>query len=479
MKSGCKKFSDSISPLTMPKSNKEIRELLDCLKIDIELYISSLEKGADTFVNHFKNSILPILEKKKLLEPFENQLTEYIRILEAKTVAIFRNFQVSINSLWNDIKQINRMSRYGEINHTKSMHFFVESLKIVYVEFSNLLMITSQTFFVLEFYCKILCALGCVKFALKVARAKLIQHNECWKQLKRFSDRNHSYCETCVVSDTCTSTIDFEALSRIYCYSMKIRQIVDYTPKLISFDIFKSGLMEPPFIYFKHLESILKENSLFYKCLSENMPKIRARYMFGKSIAKELTSPFLWGDEKRLKDAIRKNKDSDFYSYLLGRLYYQRNRFEEAVKPLEKAKKINPKNAEIWELLGIIYDAEAETKEDFEKVIKYIRKAKDLEPTNTDILWKTGIMELSMGNYSSSIENLTKAVKYARTDFEKCFIFSILSEAYRMKEMISKSKYYLKKSKKLSEPFTNETLEIIRKYIKERARLFGIKIKPP
>lgn len=471
MKSYCKKYSDSISPKTMPNTNKEIRELLGCLKADAEIYVHSLEVGADAYINHFKNSVLPILRKKELLDPFEDQLTKYIRILEAKTVSIFRNFQVSINSLSDDIKQVNLVNKYESTSGTKDMHFFVESLKIVYVDFSNLLMIASQIFFVLEFYCKILCALGCVKFALKLARAEVVQHNYCWKQLKRFSDKNCSYCETCVVSDTCTSKIDFEALSRIYCYSMKIRQIADYTPKLISFNMFKSGLMEPPFTYFTHLKPILKENSLIYKCLSDNMPEIRARYVFGKSIAKELASPFLWGDEKRLSEAVEKNQDSDFYNYLLGRFYYQRNRFDEAIKPLERAKEINPKNADVWRLLGTIYDAKAETKRDLERAIEHYRKATDLEPTNHNILLEMGIVKLAFGDYSSSIENLIKASEYTPTDFEKCAIFSVLSEAYRMKGMIGKSERFLEKSKQISKPYSDATLEWLRRFVKGREKL--------
>lgn len=471
MKSGCQKYSDSISPKTIPKTNAEIRQLLDCLKADVEVYIHSLDVGEDAYINHFRGSILPVLKKKELLEPFEDQIRKYIRILEAKTVSIFHNFQISFKRLLDDVEQVSVLNKYESTTSMKDMHFFIESLKIVYVDFSNLLMIASQTFFVLESYCKILCALACVKFALKIARAELIQHNDCWKQLKRFSHRNIPYCETCVAYDTCTSKIDFEALSRIYCYSMKIRQIADYMPKLISFDIFKSGLMEPPFIYFKHLESILKENTLIYGCLSKDLPEIRARYEFGKSIAEELASPFLWGDEKRLQKEVKKKKDSDFYNYLLGRFYYQMNRFDEAIKPLEKAKKINPKNADVWRLLGTIYDDKAKVKKDLEKAIGYYRRARDLEPINYHILLELGILELGFGDYPCSIKNLTKASEYATTNFDKCAAFTVLSEAYRVKGMIGKSELYLKKSKQISESYADATLKWLRGFIEERAKL--------
>jgi tetratricopeptide (TPR) repeat protein len=458
MKSSCKKFSDSISPLTIPKSNKEIRELLNCLKADIELYVFSLEKGTDTFVNHFRNSVLPIIERKGLFDSFENQLTKYVRVLVAKTVSIFHNYQTSMKKLLDDMKQINTIIKYSNVHGIRDKHIFVESIKIAYVDFSNLSMIASQTLFALEFYCKILCALGCAKFALRVARAEAIQHNTCWKQLKRFSNKNCTYCETCVVSDTCKSNIDFEALSRIYAYSMKIRQIADYTPKFASFDI--RCLIEHN--YFGYLEFLLRENTLFYKCLIDVMPNI---WHVRKELVNELKTPFIWSDEEGLKDALRKNQNSDFYNYLLGRFYYQRKLYDDAIKPLERAKKINPRNADVWYLLADIYSEKARTKADLEKALEHLRKARDLEPTSHEILWGLGVLELGFGNCSSSIDNLTKASENATTDFDKCVTFATLSEAYRIKGMMGKSEHYLKKSKRISELYAKATLETLREFI--------------
>lgn len=470
MKTYCKKYSDSISPKTMPKSNKEIKKLLECLKEDVELYVSSLEVGEDDFVNHFRNSIMPILEKKGLFKSFETQLTKYIRVLDAKTVSIFHSFQVSMKKLFDDLEHHNRIQKYQGTDSSRFKHVLVEAFKLVYVDFTNLLMIASQIFFALEFYCKILCALGCVRFALKVAREELIQHNVCWKQLKSFSEKSSHYCETCIVSDTCKSKIDFEALSRIYCYCIKIRQIADYTPKLVSLNIRKSGLIEPPISYFYNVEFLLKQNSLFYSCLADIIPDVG----YGrKELVEELRSPFIWENEKGLKEALKKNKDSDFYNYLLGTFYYHNNRFDEAIEPLERARKINPKNADVWNLLAIIYDAQAETKKDLEKALEYFRRARDLAPSDHDILWKVGILELSFDRYSSAIENLAKACDHATTDFDKFLAFLTLSEAYRMKGMIDESELYLRKSQQIRKD-TDTSLKWLRKYIEERKKAKSI-----
>ena len=466
MKSGCKKFSDSISPKTMPKSNKEIRELLDCLKADVDSYIASLEKGKDDFTEHFRESVLPMLKKKGLLRSFESQMTKYIRVLDAKTISTFHNFESSIKKLWGDLKQINLIQKYTSKKGARVEQFLIESFRFVYVDFSNLLMIASQMFFALEFYCRILCALGCVKFALKVARAEIVQHRACWEQLKRFSGKSFTYCETCLVFDTCKSKIDFGALARIYAYSMKVRQIADYTPKLVSLNIFKSGLIEPPLTYFLSVHSLLKENTLFYDCLAEFVPTIG----YGrKELLEELRSPFIWGDEDRLKEAIKEKEDKGFYNYLLGRFYYEKNRFKEAIEPLEKARKKTPNNADVWNLLATIYDDQAETKKDLKKALKYIKRARDLAPSDHDVLWKVGILELSLDRCSSAIENLAKACDHATTDFDKFRPLLTLSEAYRMKGMIDESELYLRKSQRIYKD-TNTALRWLRKYIEERRK---------
>jgi len=467
MKSSCRKYSDSIKPKHMPKLNKEIRKLLDCLKDDVDSYITSLDIGKNGFMRHFRESVLPLLKKKDLHHSYESQMTKYIRVLDAKTISTFHNFELSIKKLWGDLKQINSMQKYTPKKGARIEQFLIESFRLVNVDFTNMLMIASQMFFALEFYCRILCALGCVKFALKVSRAEVIQHRDLWEHLKRFSSKS-TYCETCLILDTCNSKIDFGALARIYAYSMKIRQIADYTPNLVSFNIFKSGLIEPPLIYFSSVHSLLKENAILYDCLAEFAPTMGYR----KELSKELQSPFVWGDEDRLKEAIRNRRDKEdegFYQYLLGRFYYERNRFEEAIEPLEKAKKVSPNNAEVWNLLGIIYDAQANTKRDLDRALKYIKKARDLAPSDHRILWSVGILELSLDHYSSAVEDLTKACDHATTDYDRLLSFLTLSEAYRMKGMINESESYLQKSQQIDKD-AEVSLESLREYIKERRK---------
>ena len=476
MERSCEEFSKSISPITIPVSNEEIRELLNCLQMDVELYLSSLKEGENEFVIHFKESILPVIEKKGFLEAFIDQLVKFNRVLEAKTVSAFHGFHNSSRKLWDDIKQVSTLGKY-KIDGKTPNQYFTESLKIVYADFSNLATTASQLFFALEFYCKVLCSLGCLRFALSVAKSQLIHHNRCRKQLRRFQNKKNNYCGKCEISDKCMSKIDFDALYRIYAYSMKIRQIADYRPKFISFDIMKSGLIEPPFVYFESLKRLLREKSMIHKSLANVAP----RFLVMETIEKELTSPFIWGDEAKLKQALREDKDNDFYNYLLGRYYYEKDRLDESLKYLTRARDANPSNADVWKLLGTLYDMKAETKTELEKAIHHYRKAKELEPNNCDILLGLGVMELAFGNRSAAFENLIKANESAKEGSTRIETLAVLSEAHKLEGSIEKSKQYLEEYKRLtsvskdfkSELYLEDVSEWLHGFISERRKVLS------
>ncbi|GAG75151.1 unnamed protein product, partial [marine sediment metagenome] len=149
MGKSCKRLSESISPKTIPKSNEEIKELLNCLKADIENYTRSLEVGTDDMVNHFKKSILPLLTKRGLEDSFKDQLAKYDRVLGTKTIAIRHNFRTFIEKLVSDIKEDMIILSYKNVRGERIGASLDESIKVVYVDFSNFAMIASQLFFAL------------------------------------------------------------------------------------------------------------------------------------------------------------------------------------------------------------------------------------------------------------------------------------------------------------------------------------------
>ena len=175
--------------------------------------------------------------------------------------------------------------------------FMADLLRLAYGDFIHLSILLSQMFFALEFSCRMICSLGCYNFALKISRAEVIQHDEVWKQLKRFGKKQGHQCEICIVRDTCDFGVDFNSLARIYAYAMKVRQISDYTTKFASLDILKSHLAEPPFIYFAALIDIMETNFYMAKdCIPSSHMKSAPKLDYLAKERKNLYPPISWAN---------------------------------------------------------------------------------------------------------------------------------------------------------------------------------------
>lgn len=61
--------------------------------------------------------------------------------------------------------------------------------------------------------------------------------------------------------------------------------------------------------------------------------------------------------EAWLKKALALEPNSEMANYALGRIYYQQNRFPEAVERLNLVVSVNPKNYRAWDNLGLCHDA--------------------------------------------------------------------------------------------------------------------------
>lgn len=299
--SNCKKFSNSIHPVTIPKSNKEIKALLQCLFDDSLLYLDSAEKF-DKFINHFQKSILPKLEEKKLFKKFAETVARYAQTELIKTTFVANNLEkIFLDTVKHTDEWMEKHSRAARLKRGEPSptiddpEFMADLLRIAYGDFIHLSILLSQMFFALEFSCRMICALGCYNFALKISRAEVVQHDEVWKQLKRFGEKQAHQCEICIVRNTCNFEVDFNALARIYAYAMKVRQIADYTTKFASLDILKSHLAEPPFIYFAALMDVTETNFYMAKdCIPSSHLKSTQKLDYLAEERKNLYPPISW-----------------------------------------------------------------------------------------------------------------------------------------------------------------------------------------
>ena len=438
-------------------------------------YLDSIKNSA-SFTSHFQESILPRLEQKRLSEKFVDKIDGYAASELTKTTFVASGFAKILEKTREDVEWwMEKYSREAKLRRgeteTLELDDLIDTVKIAYEDFVHLSLLLSQMFFALEFSCKMICGFGCYRFGLKVSKFDVIQHKEVWRQLKRLGQKTGYDCETCAVRESCDFEIDFSSLARVYAYAMKVRQIVDYTTRLASLNIFKSGLFEPPLAFFSYLTKIVESNLfLAKKCLPDKyLSRVPLRFRILVEKRRELYSPFSW-DEAELKRLTAKQPKDALAWYLLGRLYFKRNDIFQAIKCLERARKINPKNLEAWHLLGILYDVSARTLRDERKALKYLEKARELNPDNVDILFEVSAMHMGLGNYSQAVEYLERARKIATSSENLCAINQALYETYSRLGDLAKANDCSETAKKLDSSFQKRLKEWFGAFLKERKR---------
>lgn len=427
-------------------------------------------------MSHFQTAILPKLEQKKLAETLVEKLDKYAAAELIKTTFVMSSYTRFLEKTHEDIEWwMDKYSRKARLRRRESETLELDDLidmqKIAYKDFVSLSVLLSQMFFALEFSCRMLCGIGCYRFALKVIKSEVIQHKELWKQLKKLGQKAGGDCEVCAVKESCDFKIDFLALARVYAYATKIRQIADYTTKLASLDIFKSGLFEPPFSYFSHLSKIIESNFLLVK---KSLPhrflsSLPARFSLQMKTRKELYAPFSW-DETELRRLTAKQSKDAISWYLLGKSYFKRDAVFQAIECLEKSKNINSKNPEVWHLLGILYDVSGKTLQDELKALKHLEKARELEPDNVEILFEVSTMYLGLSNILKAIKYLKKAIKIPTSTDNLCALNQALSEAYSLIGDLTKSNTCLNNAKKLDASYQKRLEAWFKGFLKEREK---------
>jgi tetratricopeptide (TPR) repeat protein len=490
-RSRCEDFSDSIDPKAIPKSNEEIRQLLNCLAKDTSLYVNST-KRSDDFVSHFQKAILPRLERRKRSEKLASAIDIYAQRELVRTTFVLSSFSRLFDKTlediqwWLEIEKYSKKFRRGEQTRITRLGDLTDVMKIAYEDFAHLSVLLSQMFFALEFSCKMLCSIGCYKFACRVSNSEVIYHKELMEQLKKLGKKQKD-CNGCPVKESCNFQIDFLALARVYAYATQIRNLVDYTTRLASLNIFKSGLFEPPFPYFSHLKNVVENNFILAK---KSLPKEFLAMTHSLSFRdmgerKKLYAPFSWDEKELIRLADKQPKDALSW-FLLGKLYFKRHDTLQAIKCLEKAKKNNLKNSEAWRLLGILYDEKGTTLRDKQKALKHLEKARELDPENVEILFEVSIINLILGNALKTIEYMERAKKIPATNVgalcNPCVLNHVLYKAYSYVGDLAKANECLEKAKTIDAIFQKSFESAFESYMdwtqkfRKRSTPTGIKL---
>ena len=87
-------------------------------------------------------------------------------------------------------------------------------------------------------------------------------------------------------------------------------------------------------------------------------------------------------------------------SFEEGKRFLKQKKYHEAIKSFEKSVKINPKNHQALEAIGLCYG----DLKDYKSALSYFKRAVDLKPKNKLYLFNLAITYLKVGEYSKAKE---------------------------------------------------------------------------
>ena len=101
-------------------------------------------------------------------------------------------------------------------------------------------------------------------------------------------------------------------------------------------------------------------------------------------------------------DIDPKNRDAWYYK---GLSFYNLQRYLEAVKSLDKATDIDPKNGDAWYYKGLsFYNLQR-----YLEAVKSLDKATDIDPKNRDAWYYKGLSFYNLQRYLEAVKSLDKA----------------------------------------------------------------------
>jgi len=248
-----KTFTDSIDPSALEKIIKYdgyVDDLKKYIQEDQEKLSGSI-KFKNQLSNNFNNNILKYLNEELNIADYRTNISKLGRLIFSK----FSYMVSMLNDIENKIEKFkkNLVLEYKGVPYEKfweedAYEIFknnvddVEEIRSITIRnyiYSNELSsyiskIANEWFFIIENICKIYCGFTCYEFAVKLATHKIINHGDVHKTLKRLSKEKKEkvQCIVCKNKGNCKFKFDFKMLANIYAYSMRIRQLADYTEQM-------------------------------------------------------------------------------------------------------------------------------------------------------------------------------------------------------------------------------------------------------
>ena len=201
---GCEELAKSISPWTLNAilEDETFSELIECFRSFSETYVRSRTEVDVEFIRFSRGVVLQTIKQCGLMDRYLFKLSLYKRLAEYKIRLVEEVLCPQLLSIEDRLREMS-----VEDAETMRRNWILRN--------SLLCSSISQIFFCIEHCCKIVCSLGNVEFAQKVACDKIIQHENVFKTLREFGGKRY--------------LLDFDALRRLYAYAIKTRMVADYT----------------------------------------------------------------------------------------------------------------------------------------------------------------------------------------------------------------------------------------------------------
>ena len=111
--------------------------------------------------------------------------------------------------------------------------------------------------------------------------------------------------------------------------------------------------------------------------------------------------------------------------FLMGRCYYNQGRQELALKAFEKARLLNPSDAQVYIWIGSVYG----TRGDYLKALDFFKESVRLEPANTNAYFNMAISYIKLNRPEDARAALETAEKIKETDFMQVQKLAALRQA--------------------------------------------------
>ena len=146
---------------------------------------------------------------------------------------------------------------------------------------------------------------------------------------------------------------------------------------------------------------------------------------------------------KVLLELVKLNPNNEEGLGILGASYFHNGQCEEAIKILLELLELNPNNYDVWASLGVSYFENG----DYDKAIEYLLKATELNPNDDNNYYWLGRSHYYNEKYKEAIQSFLKAIELNPKEFE---YYDWLSASYSENGEYDKAIEYLLKAIELN-----------------------------